>query len=162
MEDLEFSLLFSNPQKLDPRIIAFAASHPDACMTTLRRDGSAHVARIEIAVVDGHIWSTGSPSLVRTRNLRRDPRCSLFVFGPHPVWIGLETEVRILDGDVSESLVRLMRARHREAAPPGKVLAHDEELGRDRLYDEDEYVELVRTDAILIYQFEVRRSYGNY
>jgi hypothetical protein len=147
---------------LDPRVLGFVDSHHDAAMITLRSDGSAHMARIEVATVDGHIWSTGDPSLVRTRNLRRDPRCSLFVFGPHPAWMGLETDVLIIEGDVSQELVRLMRARHRDAAPPGKVVAHDDELGHDRLYDENEYVESVRAANTLIFEFEVRRFYGNY
>jgi hypothetical protein len=83
---------------MDERLKTFIDRNPDAAVITLRRDGSAHMARIEVAVVDGRLWSSGSPASVRTRNLQRDPRCSLFVFGPHPDWAGLETEVTMLDG----------------------------------------------------------------
>jgi hypothetical protein len=69
---------------MDERIRNFIGSNPDAAMVTLRSDGTAHRARIEVAVVDGTIWSSGAPALVRTRNLRRDPRCSLYVFASPP------------------------------------------------------------------------------
>ena len=120
---------------------------------------SCWVARIS----RGRVWSTGEPSLVRTRNVRRDPRCSLFVFGPHPVWAGLETEVTILDGpDAPFQLIRLLQARHSGAAPAGHVLGHDDALGHDRLYREDEYVEHARAQRLLVFEFGVRRAYGNY
>jgi hypothetical protein len=148
---------------VDDRLRAFIERHPDAAMITCRPDGTAHMARIELGVVDGRIQSSGAPSLVRNRHVRRDPRCSLFVFGPHPDWVGLETEVTVLDGDdAPERLVALMQARHGDAAPPGSVLGHDETLGRDRLYPVDEYIRSVREEHRLIYEFEVKRAYGNY
>src|SRR5262245_13459841 len=82
----------------DAQVGDFAARYPDAAMITIRADGATHMARVELAVLDGQLWATGSAKLVRTRNLRRDPRCSLFVFGPHPHWLGLETKATILDG----------------------------------------------------------------
>lgn len=96
---------------MDDRLRAFIERHPDAAMITYRSDGTAHMARIELGVVDGRIQSSGAPSLVRDRHVRRDPHCSLFVFGPHPDWVGLETEVTVLDGDdAPERLVALMQA----------------------------------------------------
>jgi Pyridoxamine 5'-phosphate oxidase len=146
----------------DEEILQFVDDHPDAAMITLRADGTAHMARVEIAVVDGHIRSSGSPRLMRTRNLRRDPRCSLFVFGPHPHWLGLETEATMLDGpDAPEQLVQLMRARHKDAAPPGMVLAHDDQLGHDRPYEVHELIEQVRRDGRFVYDFRILKSYGN-
>jgi hypothetical protein len=105
---------------MDERLSAFIDAHPDAAMTTLRKDGAVHVARIEIAIVDGRLWSSGAPELARTRNLRRDARCTLFVFAPppDPRWIGLETEVTLLDGPEAPQLhVRLMRKRHAASTP---------------------------------------------
>ncbi len=140
----------------------FAARNPDAAMITLRADGTAHMARIELAVLDGEVWATGSPALVRTKNLRRDPRCSLFVFGPHPHWLGLETYATIHDGpDAPSLLVRLLRARHGDVTPPGTVLAHDDRLGRDRPWPEADYLEHAREQGLLAYGFSIRRSYGN-
>jgi Pyridoxamine 5'-phosphate oxidase len=148
---------------MDERLKAFIGANPDAAMITLRRDGTSHMARIEVAVVDGRIWSSGSPSLVRTRNLRRDSRCSLFVFGPHPQWVGLETRVTILDGpDAPELHVRLMSVRHAEATPAGMVMGHDDVLGHDRAWPVDEYLEHVRSEGRLIYEFDIDRSYGNF
>lgn len=150
---------------MDERLRAFIDHNPNAAMITLRRDGTPHMARIEVAVVDGRLWSAGAPTLVRTRNLRRDPRGSLFVFAPppDPRWVGLETEVTILDGpDAPYLLARLMRVRHRGSAPEGMILGHDSVLGHDRLYSSSEYVERVRAEQGLIYEFGIRRMYGNY
>lgn len=148
---------------MDDVIKDFVNRYPDAAMITRRKDGTAHMARIEVAIVDGRLWSSGSPTLVRTRNLRRDPRCSLFVFGPHPYWMGLETEVTMLDGpDAPDLHVRLMRETHGDSAPAGTVLGHDDALGRDRPYPLDEYIEDIRAKQRLIYEFSVRRAYGNY
>jgi len=135
--------------------------HPDAAMVTLRPDGAPHMARVELGVVDGRVRTAGSPELVRTRHLRRDPRCSLFVFGPHPWWLGLETEGAMLDGPgAAEHLVRLMRARH-PATPPGMVMAHDDALGRDRLYREDDYVQHAHDHELFVFDFTILRAYGN-
>ena len=146
----------------DQEVLNFVETYPDAAMITLRADGSAHMARVEIAVSDGHIRSTGSPTLVRTRNLRRDARCSLFVFGPHPHWLGLETEVAVLDGpEAPDLLFELMVARHKDAAPPGMVLAHDDRLGHDRPYSREELIEQLKRERLFIYEFKVLRAYGN-
>jgi hypothetical protein len=143
------------------RVSDFVRQHPDAAVCTVRADGTVHTARIELGVVDGRVRTAGAPGLVRTRNLRREPRCSLFVFGPHPYWLGLETRARILDGpDAPTLLVELMRARHGDAAPPGTVLAHDDELERDRPYPEDEYRRRVREAGLFVVDFEITRCYG--
>src|SRR3954452_18061171 len=105
---------------MDERLRAFVDQPPDAAMITLSKDGSAHMARIEVTVVDGRPWSSGARRLVRTRNLRCDPRCSLFVFGENPHWVGLETDVTLLDGpDAPDQPLRLIRARPTGHAPAG-------------------------------------------
>jgi Pyridoxamine 5'-phosphate oxidase len=148
---------------MDSRIAQFVKMHPDAAMITLRPAGSAHMARIEVAVVEGRIWSSGAEDLVRTRNLRRDPRCSLFVFGPHPDWVGLETQVTLLDGAESvEMHVKLMGERHNGLVPEGMVMGHDDRIGGDRLYSMDEYTRHIACDKRLIYDFEIKRVYGNF
>ena len=45
---------------MDDRLRAFIERHPDAAMITYRPDGTAHMARIELGVVDGRIQSSGS------------------------------------------------------------------------------------------------------
>ncbi|MFI1914908.1 pyridoxamine 5'-phosphate oxidase family protein [Nocardia sp. NPDC020380] len=148
---------------MDRHLADFLGKTPDAAMITLRADGSAHMARIEVAVVNGRLWASGSAALVRTHNLRRDPRCSLFVFGAHPDWVGVEAVVTILEGpETPRQLVDFMRARHGEAAGPGMVFGHDDELGHDRPFTEAEFMDHVRAERRLIYQFEINRVYGNY
>jgi hypothetical protein len=148
---------------MDEQLKAFIESNQDAAMVTLREDGTAHMARIEVTVIDGRLWSSGGATLVRTRNLRRDPRCSLFVFAPHPHWVGLETTVTMLDGpDAPDLHVHLMREKHKDIAREGMILAYDYELERDRPYTEDEYLEHVRARQRLIYEFNIHRAYGYY
>ena len=148
---------------MEEKLAQFVQGNPDAAMITHRADGSSHMARIELGLVDGRLWATGSDKLIRTRNLRRDPRGSLFVFGPYPQWAGLETTVTILDGaDVAPLLASLMRARHPGKAPEGMVFAHDDLQGRDRVFSAQEYTERVVADGRLIYEFAILRAYGKY
>ncbi len=69
----------------------FLEQHRSAAMATLRADGSPHVVRVGVAVVDGKVWSSGTRSRARTRHLRRDPRATLFVFDDR--WRGLSLVV---------------------------------------------------------------------
>jgi PPOX class probable F420-dependent enzyme len=132
---------------LDERIADFVARNRAAVMATLRRDGSIHVARISVGLVDGEIWSSGTQTRVRTRNLRRDPRATLTVLDEeHGQWLGLETEVTILDGpDAVENNLRLYQTV-RGADPP----------------DLAEYRAAMVKEQRLIYRFEPRRAYGRY
>src|SRR2546426_12122208 len=88
-------------------------------MTTLRKDGSPHTVRVGVALVDGKLWSSGTADRVRTRHLRRDPRCSLFVFDPVYAYLVMDTTVRILEGPQAiEDSVRMFRlTQGREAGP---------------------------------------------
>lgn len=140
----------------------FIVEHPDAAMISVRRDGSPHAARIELGVVDGRIRTSGSPGLVRTEHLRQDPRCTLFVFGPPPLWLGVDAVAHILDGpDAAEHCIALMRARHGRPTNAA-VIAHDENLEADRHYELDEYREHVRAQGLFVFDFDIRRTYGNY
>ena len=130
---------------LSDRDREFVATHPWAVMSTLKPDGTPHVARVGVGMVDGAIWSSGTQDRVRTANLRRDPRCTLFVWDPdHRYrWLGLETTVTILDGpDAPELNLRLYR-----------VLAGEPD-------DVDEYLRAMVDEQRLIYEFEVGRTYG--
>jgi hypothetical protein len=71
--------------------------------------------------------------------------------------------VTILDGSDAPSLhLRLMRATHAVSAPAGMVMGHDDELGHDRAWPVDEYLEHVRSERRLIYEFSIERIYGNF
>ena len=77
---------------------AFLDAHHAAAMITLRADGTPHAVRVGVALVDGMLWSSGTHDRLRTGLLRRDPRCTLFVFDPTRRYLTLETIVTILEG----------------------------------------------------------------
>ena len=124
---------------------AFLEHNHAAAMVTLRSDGTPHVARVGVGLVDGRVWSSGTRGRIRTTHLRRDPRSTLFVFATDEGWrwLGLETTVTILDGpDAPEQNLALYR-----------VLAGDPD-------DTAEYLEAMKREERLIYEFEISRSYG--
>jgi PPOX class probable F420-dependent enzyme len=115
-------------------------------MTSLRKDGSAHVARVTVGLVDGRIWSSCTQTRVRTLHLRRDPRATLCILDEASgKWLGLETTVTILDGqDAPEHNLRLYRTLRGE--PPNV----------------DEYLAAMVAEQRLMFQFEPLRAYGQY
>ena len=129
---------------MDDKVRAFLDRHHGAVMATVKKDGRPHVARVGVSLVDGKLWSSGTKTRLRTRNLRRDPRCTLFVLGENPYeWLGLETTVTILDGpDAPELNLRLYR-----------TLRGDPD-------DVQEYLDAMVKEQRLIYEFEVERAYG--
>lgn len=132
---------------MDSTVERFLEQHHDAVMVTLKRDGTPHVARMGVGLVDGKLWSSGTETRIRTRHLRRDPRCTLFVFGGgRQEWLGLETEVVILDGDGAPELNLVLY----------RILA-----GKDP-DDLAEYRAAMVTEQRLIYEFHVRHAYGQY
>jgi PPOX class probable F420-dependent enzyme len=144
---------------VDERVAAFIDQNSSAAMVTLRADGTPHSARVGVAAVGGKIWSSGTQTRLRTRHLRRDPRSSLFVFdtSPDPKWLGLETEVTILEGpDVPELSYRLMRKMQKERAPEGKVGWFSGMLTKE------EFLETMREEQRIVYEFDVKRAYGYY
>jgi len=144
---------------VNERVAAFIDQHSSAAMITLRADGTPHSARVGVAMVDGKIWSSGTQTRVRTRHLRRNPRSNLFVFGtsPDPKWLGLETEVTILEGpDVPELSFRLFRTMQKDRAPEGKVAWFNGMLTKE------EFLTTMREEQRLIYEFHVKRAYGYY
>ena len=130
---------------LSDRDRAFVANNHSAVMVTLKADGTPHVARVGVGLVDGKLWSSGTQGRLRTKHLRRDPRCTLFVFSDREryQWLGLETTVTILDGpDAPELNLRLYR-----------VLAGEPD-------DVDEYLRAMVDEQRLIYEFEAGHTYG--
>jgi PPOX class probable F420-dependent enzyme len=144
---------------VDERVAAFIDQNSSAAMVTLRSDGTPHSARVGVALVDGKIWSSGTQTRLRTRHLRRDPRANLFVFdtSPDPKWLGLDTEVTILEGpDVPELSYRLMRTMQKDRAPEGKVGWFSGMLTKE------EFLDTMREEHRIIYEFGVKRAYGYY
>lgn len=102
------------------------------------------MVRVDVGLVDGKLWSSGTRDRVRTGHLRRDPRAGLFVLGDNPWnWLALDCRVTILDGeDAPELNLALYRAI---ASEPDDV---------------DEYLSAMVKEKRLIYEFDVLNTYS--
>jgi hypothetical protein len=131
----------------------FLDANHSAAMITVGSDGMAKVARVAVLVVDGHLWSSGTQDRVRTGRLRQDPRCTLYVHDQGYGWRALESSVTILDGpDVPAQSVRLFRLM--QGKPTGPLSWFGAEL------DEEAFLRTMVDERRVIYEFDVRRSYG--
>ena len=119
-------------------------------MITIGESGFPKPVRVGIALVDGKLWSSGTQHRVRTWRLRRDPRCTLFVFDQAFRWLALETTVTILEGPgAATQNLRLFRVMQ------GRPLSwYGSEL------DEDAFLHAMADEDRLFYEFDVQRSYG--
>lgn len=137
---------------------AFLAQHRSAAMVTLRADGRPHAVRVGIALIDGAIWSSGVPGRARGRFLRRDPRCTLFVFGAGYGYLTVEGRVTILDGpdapDLSVRLFQAMQAGLQPGPPPGHLLWQGQALPLEA------FRRAMVAERRLIYRLEPERAYG--
>ena len=138
---------------MSDRDIEFVKANSSGAMITMAKDGTPRIARCGVAVVDGKIWSSGTTDRVRTKRLRRDPRCTLYVHDTAFSWVALESTVTILDGPDSPALsVKLFRQT--QGKPTGPLSWFDGDL------EEEAFLEKMREDGRLIYEFDVHRSYG--
>jgi PPOX class probable F420-dependent enzyme len=132
---------------VDDRVRAFLERHHTTVQTTLKKDGTPHVAMIGIGFVDGKLWGSSTKTRVRHKHLQRDPRSTLMVlnFKDRYSWLALETTVTILDGDDAPELnLKLYRAL---AGEPDDV---------------NEYLEAMVAEQRVIYEFAIHRAYGQY
>jgi hypothetical protein len=131
----------------------FVADKRGAAMITIGKDGMPKVARVGVAWVDGKLWSTGTAARTRTKRLRRDPRCTVYVPDEAFAWVALETTVTILDGpDVPQLHVKLLRTM--QGNPSGPINWFGKEL------DEADFVQAMIDEGRVIYEFEVHGTYG--
>ena len=138
---------------LGERERAFLEANHSAAMITLGDDGVPKVARVGIALIDGRLWSSGTGDRVRTRRLRQNPTCTLFVFDTAFAFLALETTVTILDGAEAPALnLRLFRLM--QDKPEGPLSWFGGEL------DEEAFLRTMVEEGRLIYEFDVLRSYG--
>jgi PPOX class probable F420-dependent enzyme len=138
---------------LTVRDVDFLTNHRSAAMITVARDGTPKVSRVGVALVDGKLRSSGTADRVRTRRLRRDPRCTLYVHDPGYAWLALETSVTILDGpDAAELNLRLFRVM--QDRPTGPLSWFGGELS------EDDFLRAMVDEGRLVYEFEVHHTYG--
>lgn len=133
--------------------LAFLNEQHSAAMITVATDGAAKAARVGIALVDGQLWSSGTEGRIRTRRLRRDPRCTLYVHAAGFAWLALETTVTILDGsDAPQQNLRLFRVMQNK--PDGPLSWFGGELS------EEAFLRTMVDEQRLIYQFDIHRAYG--
>ncbi len=139
--------------KLTDSELAFLQKNVSAAMVTVNSDGIAKVARVGVALVDGKLWSSGTADRVRTRRLRSDPRCTLYVHDNAFGFLALESTVTILDGpDAAALSVRLFRVM--QGKPTGPLSWFGGE------FDEDDFRARMQAEQRLIYEFEPHRTYG--
>ncbi|NNC11518.1 hypothetical protein HII28_06445 [Planctomonas sp. JC2975] len=139
--------------ELNDKQRTFLESHHAAAMITIARDGIPKAVRVGVALVDGRLWSSGTQERVRTRRLRRDPRCTLFVFDQAYSFLTIEGTVTLLEGAYApRDNLRLFRAmQHR---PAGPLNWYGEEL------DEDAFLTRMADEHRLIYEFAPTNAYG--
>jgi PPOX class probable F420-dependent enzyme len=131
----------------------FIRANPSAAMITIARDGTPKVARVGVALVDGRLWSSATNERVRTKRLRRDPRCVLYVHDAGAWWLTLETTVTILDGpDAPQLNLRLMRQM--QGKPEGALSWFGREL------EEDDFLQVMVEEQRVVYEFTVQHAYG--
>jgi hypothetical protein len=148
---------------MDERIAAFIEENPAAAMISLRADGSAQAVRVGVGIVGGKLWSSGTKGRLRTKLLRRDPRCTLLVFeggSPGYRFLTLETVVTILDGpDAPDLNVRFFLKLQAHMTPPPEP-GHLSWFGKQKTIEE--FRQAMLDEGRLIYQFQIERAYGMY
>jgi hypothetical protein len=139
--------------KLTDSELAFLEKNPSAAMVTVGSDGIAKVTRVGVALVDGRLWSSGTQDRIRTKRLRRDPRCTLYVHDNAFGFLTIETTVAILDGpDAAAQNLRLFRRM--QGRPTGPLSWFGGE------FEEPEFLAQMEAEQRLIYEFEPHHSYG--
>jgi Pyridoxamine 5'-phosphate oxidase len=138
---------------LTPDDVSFLDQQHSAAMVTIADDGMPKVVRVAVARVDGYLWSSSTQDRVRTRRLRQDPRCVLYVHDATAGWLTLETTVTILDSpEVPRQSARLFRVM--QGKPEGPLSWFGGEL------DEVAFEARMIDERRIIYQFEIHHSYG--
>jgi hypothetical protein len=140
---------------LGAREIEFLSANASAAMITVGADGFAKPVRVAVRVVDGKLHSSGTRERARTRRLRRDPRCTLYVHDDGWSYLSLETIVTILDGPEAASR-NLALFRAMQGKPEGPVTWNGTDL------EEEAFLAAMVDDHRLIYEFDVQRVHGMY
>ncbi|HEX6381371.1 MAG TPA: pyridoxamine 5'-phosphate oxidase family protein [Acidimicrobiia bacterium] len=139
--------------KLTDSEIAFLEKNHSAAMITTTADGTPKVARVGVAVIDGRLWSSGTGDRVRTKRLRRDPRCTLYVHDNAFGFLAIESTVTILDGpDAAAQNLRLFRVMQRKPTGPLSWFGGE--------FEDNEFLARMKAEQRLIYEFEPHHTYG--
>jgi uncharacterized pyridoxamine 5'-phosphate oxidase family protein len=139
--------------KLTEPELAFLEKNHSAAMITVASDGLAKVARVGVALVDGKLWSSGTQGRIRTKRVRQDPRCTLYVHDNAFGFLALESTVTILDGPDAPAL-NLRLFRQMQGKPTGPLSWFGGEL------DDEDFLAQMKAEQRLIYEFEPHHTYG--
>jgi hypothetical protein len=132
---------------------AFLDTHHSAAMITIGKSAMPKAVRVGVALVNGGLRGSGTRDRVRTARLRRDPRCTVFVFDQGFSWLTLETTVTINDGpDAAAQNLRLFRVMQNR--PAGPLSWFSGEL------DEEAFLKAMVQEGRLVYEFDVHHAYG--
>lgn len=131
---------------MDDQVRTFLEDNHGAVMTTLRKDGTPHVARVDVGLVGGKLQSSATQDRIRTKHLRRDPRAALCVMdAANPYrWLGIESTVRIVEG---------------QAGVDGNLALYRAIAGEPD--DLDEYLDAMVKERRIVYEFRIERTYGS-
>jgi len=139
--------------KLTDSELVFLEKNHSAAMITVTPDGIAKVARVGVALIDGKLWSSGTADRVRTKRLRRDPHCTLYVHDNAFGFLALETTVTILEGPDAPAL-NLRLFREMQGKPTGPLSWFGGE------FEEADFVAQMESEQRLIYEFDPHHTYG--
>jgi uncharacterized pyridoxamine 5'-phosphate oxidase family protein len=133
--------------------LKFLGANHSAAMITVGANGVAKVARVGVALIDGKLWSSGTQDRIRTKRLRQDPRCTLYVHDNTFGFLAIESTVTILDGpDAPELNLRLFRQM--QGKPTGPLSWFGGE------FEDEEFLAQMKAEQRLIYELEPQHTYG--
>ena len=129
----------------------FLERHHRGVVTTYQADGSAHASIVVCGAYQGHAaFVIVRGKSAKTRNLRRDPRCTvLAVTEDWRSWVTVEGEARLSDATNTdpETLRQLLRDVYRACGD------------RDHP-DWDEYDQAMRQQQAVVVLVQPKRIYG--
>ena len=128
----------------------FASSSHNGVLVTLKRDGRPQLSNISYAVVDGVIGISITDGRAKTKNLRREPRASLYVSSPD-FWSYVVLEGNAELTPVATAPDRRDRRAARHALPAVQGKEHP---------DWDEYRNAMVNDKRLIVWLRPTNAYG--
>jgi hypothetical protein len=132
---------------MDERIAKFLESVHTCAITTVRANGTAHVARVTCALVDGKLMSTGTPGRVRHKHIKANPRATYFIFDSKSrLWLGLEGSITVHEGPGAPELC--LRVRQASGQAP-KTPEETEAFLKD-----------MAAQQRVVYELEIQRAYG--
>jgi hypothetical protein len=137
----------------------FIADHPHAAMITVGADNRPKAVKMEAAIVDGFLESASHADKVRTRRLRRDPRCTLYFADDGHRWLSMEAEAEIVEGP--EAPARLLRYFRVRDGKPTELLDYHSDRSHYTDLDDAAFQNVMAEEGAVLYRFTVSRTYGN-